>query len=125
MIRNLTKNKILSRNEFWAVSLFSRLRGLIGHDFSRFDGMVFEKCNGIHTFFMGMKIDVVFTDRTGTVLGAYPAVRRWKCCLVQPGAYITIELPEGTISRTETEKGDRLRLENIKYGAILPEDAKK
>ena len=60
---------------------------------------------------MGMEIDVIFTDREGTVLGVYPRVRRWKCCLLQPGAKITIELPAGTIEETETAKGDILRLE--------------
>lgn len=125
MIRNLTKNSILAKDEVWAVRCFSRIRGLIGHDFSRFDGMVFPDCNGIHTFFMGMKIDVVFTDKSGIVLGVYPEVRRWKCCLLQPGARVTIELPAGTIKRTETEKGDHLRLENMEYGAILSGAAKK
>ena len=105
--------------------MISRFRGLIGHDFSRFDGMVFPNCNAIHTFFMGMEIDVVFTDRDGTVLGAYPGVRRWKCCLFQKNAKVTIELPVGTIERTETEKGDILRLENVEYSAILPHEERK
>ena len=122
MIRNLTRGKNLAEEEFWARRLFARMRGLIGHDFSRFDGMVFPDCNAIHTFFMGMEIDVVFVDRNGKVLGAYPAVRRWKCCLMQPGAWATIELPAGTIEKTQTAKGDLLRLENMENRAILPSE---
>lgn len=125
MIRNLSKNTILAKEEFWAISIFSRFRGLIGHDFSRFDGMVFPDCNAIHTFFMGMDIDVVFTDMEGKVLGVYPRVRRWKFCLLQRGAKITVELPAGTIEKTETAKGDILRLENMEYSAILPHAERK
>lgn len=119
MIQNLTKKSILSEKEFWAVRLFSRMRGLIGHDFSKFDGMVFPDCNAIHTFFMGMRIDVIFVDHTGKVLGVYPSVRRWKCSLIQRGAWATIELPVGTIEKTRTAKGDILRLENAENHAIL------
>lgn len=124
MIRNLTKGTELSGKEFWAVSLFSRMRGLIGHDFSRFDGMVFPDCNGIHTFFMGMKIDVVFVNKENKVLGVYSAVRRWKPCLIQPGASMTIELPVGTIERTRTETGDHLLLKKPENSAILLSEKK-
>ena len=120
MIRNQTRNCVLSEKEIWATRLWTRMRGLIGHDFSRFDGMFFPHCSAIHTFFMGMKIDVLFIDKNGKVLGAYPAVRCWKPSLIQPGAWGTIELPVGTIERTETATGDILRLENTENSAILP-----
>ena len=74
---------------------------------------------------MGMDIDVVFTDMEGKVLGVYPRVRRWKFCLLQRGAKITVELPAGTIEKTETAKGDILRLENMEYSAILPHAERK
>ena len=74
---------------------------------------------------MGMEIDVVFTDMEGRVLGVFPRVRRWKFCLLQKGAKITIELPVGTIERTGTAKGDILRLENMEYCAILPHAERK
>ena len=121
MIWNQTRNCELSKNEIWATRLWTRMRGLIGHDFSKFDGMFFPRCSAIHTFFMGMKIDVLFIDKKGTVLGAYPGVCRWKPSLIEPGAWGTIELPVGTIERTETAIGDVLRLENAENGAILPE----
>ena len=119
MILNLSRNSVVSRNEVWATGLFTRFRGLIGHDFSRFDGMVFPNCSAIHTYFMGMKIVILFTDKSGKVLGVYPEVRRWKSCLMERGAWATVELPVGTIAKTQTEKGDILRLENEKNGAIL------
>ena len=125
MILNQTRNCVISENEVWATGLGTRFRGLIGHDFSGFDGMFFPRCSAIHTFFMGMKIDVLFIDKNGTVLGVYPEVRPWKPSLIEPGAWGTIELPAGTIARTETVKGDILRLENAENGAILPENRRK
>ncbi|MBE6406075.1 MAG: DUF192 domain-containing protein [Lentisphaerae bacterium] len=125
MIWNNSRNCMLCENEFWATRLFSRMRGLIGHDFSRFDGMVFPDCSAIHTWFMGMEIDVLFVDQHGVVLGAYPRVRRWKSCLMERGAWATVELPVGTIKKTQTAKGDILRLENVEKGAILPAAERK
>ena len=113
MIRNLSKNTILAEHEIMAVRCGTRVRGLIGHDFSKFDGMVFPACSAIHTFFMGMKIDVIFTDASGFVLGVYPEVPPWKFCLRERNSMITIELPAGKISETQTGKGDQLDFENI------------
>ena len=119
MIRNLTKNCTLAERERWAEDCFTRFRGLIGHDFSLFDGMVFPECSAIHTFFMGMEIDVIFIDREGVVLKACSRVPRWKSCLRQKGAWATIELPAGTVSVTQTSEDDILRLENMETDAIL------
>lgn len=125
MIRNRTKNTILARSERLAVHWFTRLRGLIGHDFRSFDGMVFPDCSAIHTFFMGMKIDVLFLDGNGTVLRACPAVPPWKPCLTERNSSVTVELPEGTIAGTQTGTGDSIRLENPENGAILPWNKRK
>lgn len=125
MIRNLTKNCFLAERERWATGYFTRFRGLIGHDFSLFDGMVFPDCSAIHTFFMGMEIDVLFIDRECTVLKACSNVPRWKSCLKQKGAWATIELPAGTIFRTQTAEDDILRLENVRTDAILMQEQKQ
>ena len=125
MIRNRTKNTILASSERSAERWFARLRGLIGHDFCSFDGMVFPDCSAIHTFFMGMKIDVLFLDGNGTVMRACPAVPPWKPCLTEKRSCITVELPEGTIARTQTAAGDSIRLENPENGAILPWNMRK
>lgn len=112
MIRNFSKNITLSEKEYYAVDFFSRFRGLIGQDFSRFDGMIFPECGAVHTCFMKMKIDIVFLDESWKVVEVFPEVSPWKLCLHASGASVTVELPAGTIFRTKTEKGDMLRLEN-------------
>ena len=125
MIRNRTRNTVLAVSERRADRWFSRLRGLIGHDFSEFDGMVFPDCSAIHTFFMGMKIDVLFLDDAGIVKRACPEVPQWKCCLMEKNASVTVELPAGTISGTQTAVGDLIGLENAEKNAILSRDVEK
>lgn len=113
MIRNITKNKTLASREIYAERFSLRFRGLIGRRFDSFDAMVFPRCSAVHTFFMGMKIDILFLDRSGRVLGAYPAVPPWKCCIMERGAAFTLELPEGSIFLSGTEAGDMISLETI------------
>ena len=125
MIRNLTRNTVLAESERLADRWFIRLRGMIGHDFSAFDGMVFPDCSAIHTFFMGMKIDVLFLDENGMVRRACPEVPPWKCCLMEKSASVTVELPAGTISGTQTSVGDFIGLKNEKKNAILSGDLKR
>ncbi len=56
-----------------------RARGLIG---TRFlppgEGMLIERCNAIHTFFMSFPIDAVFLDRQNRVVKTVRGIRPWK-----------------------------------------------
>lgn len=108
MVRNLTKECVLAVREKHAGSFPERLRGLIGHDFSSFDAMLFASCNAIHTFFMAFPIDVIFADREKKVrktVKNFPPNRLYAGC---SGAFWTIELPQGTLEKTGTGIGDVL-----------------
>lgn len=80
MIRNLTRQTVLSCRTFHAVSFGDRLRGLIGRPFEQIgiDAMVFPACSCIHTFFMTFPIDVIFLGADNTVLATYPDCRPWR-----------------------------------------------
>ena len=108
MIRNLSRNSTLTRNEIRAESFFLRMRGLIGRRFEGFDGMLFPKCSAIHTCFMSMKIDVLFLSEDWKVLKACPEIPCWKMCVSSKNAYAVLELPAGTIMQTGTVPGDHL-----------------
>jgi uncharacterized membrane protein (UPF0127 family) len=58
---------------------------------------------------MRFAIDVVFVNRTGEVVKTYPLVRPWRIRLAARG-FAAVELPEGTIDRTDTRTADRLEL---------------
>jgi uncharacterized membrane protein (UPF0127 family) len=67
-------------------------------------------CESVHTFFMRFPIDLVYLSRDLKVKKVRHAVGPWRlsACLT---AHSLIELPAGTLKRTETRKGDRIVFE--------------
>ena len=102
MIRNLTRQTVLSYRTFQAVSFGDRLRGMIGRPF--------EQIGSIHTFFMTFSIDVAFLGADNTVLATHPDCRPWRPVVSCRGAQSVIELPAGALAHTGTLPGDRLDL---------------
>ena len=88
----------------------SRRTGLLGRsDFEDGEALVIAPSNSIHTFFMRFSIDVVFARRDGSVVSVRHAVKPWRLA-ASPRAYLVIELPAGTLARTQTRGGDRLTI---------------
>lgn len=112
MIRNLTRQTVLSYRTFQAVSYCDRLRGMIGRPFDQagIDAMVFPSCSSIHTCFMTFPIDVVFLGTDNTVLETYPELRPWRFAVWCRKAQSVIEFPAGALAHTGTMPGDRLDL---------------
>ena len=55
-----------------------RARGLIGRPRpAKGEGMLIEKCNAIHTFFMKYPIDATFLDRDGNVVKSVRGIPPW------------------------------------------------
>ena len=61
--------------------------------------------------FMRFGIDVVFLDRSGKVIRAAAGLRPWRISIAARGATEVVELPLGTIARSETQVGDVLVFE--------------
>ena len=121
VILNLTKQTVPARSAHYAAGFGERLSGLIGKRFSAsLDGMVFDRCNAIHTFFMRYPIDVIFADEKYRVLKTVPAFPPWRPFLACRNAFYVIELPAGTLESTATAVGDQLDL----TGALSPETLK-
>ena len=77
-------------------SFLSRLKGLMFK--KNFDyGLVFPKCNSIHTFFMKKNIDVIMTDKHGNVIFTKANVKPWKIIWPKKDAYYTFEFPTNKI----------------------------
>ena len=122
VILNLTRQSVPARNARYASGFGTRLSGLIGKRFSSaMDGMVFDRCNAIHTCFMGYPIDVIFADEKYRVLKTVPAFPPWRPFLACRNAFYVIELPVGTLDSTATAVGDQLDL----TGALSPETLKQ
>ncbi len=86
-----------------------RIVGLLSVD--RLDpgtGLLIERTQSIHMFFMRFPIDAVFIDRSGRVAKAVTNLRPWRVVWWARGARDCIELPVGAIASSETQVGDQL-----------------
>ena len=84
----------------------ARTKGLLGRkQLDPGSGMWIVPCESVHTFFMQFAIDLVYLDRQNRIRKIRHAVPPWRvsACL---SAHSVIELPAGTVMRTQSEKGD-------------------
>jgi uncharacterized membrane protein (UPF0127 family) len=109
-VRNLTRGTSLGDAIDVADDSAARAKGLLKRD--RLDegsGLWIVPCEAIHTFFMRFTIDVLFIDRKHRVRKAVKRLAPWRMSMCLP-AHSVLELPAGTIERTNTQKGDRLEI---------------
>ena len=110
-IENLSRTTSVATSADVAAGLLKRGRGLMGvSEWRGQDGLVLERCNSIHTFFMRMPIDVVYLDREGQVLRVDEAMPPWRLGPLVWRAKRVLELPRGAIARSATRVGDRLHV---------------
>lgn len=72
---------------------------LIGNMFKKNikDGLLFDKCRAIHTFFMLEPIDVIATDNNDNIIKTYKNVNPWKILVAPKKTTRIYELPKNTI----------------------------
>ncbi len=108
-VNNVSRKQVLGETVREARSLFSRMKGLLGTDgLSPGDGLWISPCKSIHSFGMRFVFDAVFLGPDLKVLGKYERFRRNGISRVFWNACGVLELPAGTIERTETEVGDEI-----------------
>ena len=111
-IVNRSKDAVVAERAEVAETFVARLRGLLGR--RRLDdgyGMVIRPTDMIHTFFMAFPIDVVFLDASQRVLRVFPNMGKNRISPLVRHAACVVELPVGTIARTDTQPGDQLAFE--------------
>jgi hypothetical protein len=107
---NLTRGTVLVTQLEAAHTGPTRRKGLLGRDgLSPGEGLWIAPCESVHTFFMRFPIDLVYLDRRHQVKKVRSNVAPWRmsACL---SAKSVLELPAGTISETQTEQGDVLKI---------------
>lgn len=110
-VRNLTRGTSLGDAIEVADDSASRAKGLLKRDgLDEGTGLWIVPCEAIHTFFMRFTIDVIYIDRKRLVRKAVKRLAPWRLSACLP-AHSVLELPAGTIDRTNTQKGDRLEIE--------------
>lgn len=87
-----------------------RRKGLLGRDHLP-DGhaLWIVPCESVHTFFMRFPIDIVYLDRKHRVKKICSAVAPWRMS-ISLLAHSVLELPAGTIAKTNTQRGDLLEI---------------
>jgi hypothetical protein len=79
-----------------AITFKERLNGLMGK--TNFDyGMLFKKCNAIHTFFMKENIDVIGLDENNIIIYKYENLPKNQILNIKYSSNKTsiLELPQG------------------------------
>ena len=107
-LRNERTGAVVAARVLMAFDSASRRTGLLGREsLPEGTGLIIAPSNAIHTFFMRFSIDVAFVSKDGRVVKVRASVPPWRLTGAL-GAYAVVELPAGTLERTETRRGDRL-----------------
>ena len=88
-----------------AESVPARTVGLLGRKgLAPGEGMLIAHTGSVHMFFMRFAIDVVFLDRTKTIVKIVPNLRPWRIALARH-AKTALELPAGAAASLGLERG--------------------
>jgi len=113
-VDNLTRGASLAERCRVAASLRDRTVGLLATpSLSAGEGLLIERTQSIHMFFMRYPIDVVFFDRHATVVRTVTRLRPWRVVWWARGARDCLELPVGALEASGTLAGDRLAVEPL------------
>ncbi len=112
---NATKKSILSDRCHFADSVFKRMIGLLNRKtLSQGEGLLLDRCYGIHTFGMRFPIDVLFLDKELRVMRAVSALPPFRTCVVKYAVYV-LELPVGVVQSSHTEPGDQIQVRTTSH----------
>ena len=112
-VSNLTRQTILASQLELADRGEKRRKGLLGRSgLQDGAGLWIKPCEAVHTAGMQFPIDLVFLDRACRIKKVRSAVGPWRisACL---SAYSVLELPSGTILKSQTKAGDQLAIVQV------------
>ena len=107
-ITNVSRQTVLASCVEVADRGAKRRKGLLGRDhLPPGEGLWIVPCEAVHTVGMQFPIDLVYLDRSQRVVKVRSDVPCWRlsACL---SAHSVIELPAGTVLKTQTNRGDKL-----------------
>ena len=107
-ILNKSKNTALSIDAKLAKGFFDRVFGLLNKNNPR--SMIFNTHFGIHTFGLPEPIDVLILDSSSRVVKLGKEIRPNNMFLYNPIHSVVIELPAGTIEKSNTRLNDKINL---------------
>jgi uncharacterized membrane protein (UPF0127 family) len=110
---NRTRNAYLATHLSVAGTHWSRLRGLMGMDATRFpagDGLWIIPSRGVHTLAMKFPIDVLYLDTNKLVVHVEQNLKPWRVARVSLRTASVLELPGDTLKSSGTAIGDEIEI---------------
>lgn len=115
VVVNATKQTVIADRCCCANSFWKRLIGLLNRKAVGVgEGLLLGRCYGIHTFGMRFAIDIVSLDKDFRVLRIVKDLSPFSACALKKAAYV-MELPAGTLDRTQTMVGDQIHIHISDY----------
>jgi uncharacterized protein len=109
-------DQVLIHNCWIADTFIPRFLGLMGRNhISPDEGILFPKCNSIHTFFMRFPIDVVFLDENNSVVETIESLGAWRMLLPRRNTKHILELGANRIKELNIVVGDTLNCGGGKF----------
>ncbi len=108
MIKNKTKNTIISKDFKLLKGFLSKSKGLINSDSAK--TVVFYTRLGIHTFGVKYPIDVIIVDKKFEVVSIRENLQPNRMYLWNPKYNLVVELENGAVKRSQTEINDLLEI---------------
>jgi uncharacterized membrane protein (UPF0127 family) len=107
---NATKKTVISDNCHFANTVLKRVVGLLNRGrLDKGEGLLLDRCYGIHTFGMRFPIDVLFLDKDLCVIRVVKALPPYRTCVVKKSIYV-LEVPVGALDASRTGEGDQIQI---------------
>jgi uncharacterized membrane protein (UPF0127 family) len=114
IVQNLSRGTTLVSDGVVADNYWTRFKGLMGvRSLTDGYGLLLKNESAIHTFGMRLAIDVVYLDAAGAVLCVTRAMPPSRIGPLVRGTRNVLELPIGTLARTNTQQGDQLEIKVV------------
>ncbi|HEX9199320.1 MAG TPA: DUF192 domain-containing protein [Acidobacteriaceae bacterium] len=120
-VTNTTRGITVGDSVELADTSLKRMFGLLGRrGLDVGGGLWIKPSSGVHTFGMAFKIDVVGLDHDLKVIKLWRCLAPFRVTSVSLKLKSVIELPCGTISRSQTRIGDQLQISAVSESDAAP-----
>ena len=110
-VENISRSSVVSERCRVASTMGERMVGLLrSPEPLPGEGLMIERTQSIHMWFMPYAIDVIFFDEQKRVTKTIARLRPWRLVPWAPGARDCLELRVGSIEGSGTRVGDELRI---------------
>ena len=116
---NLTKNTWLATKIRKADNFLTRLVGLLKRStLGPEEALWLMPSKGIHTIGMKFPIDVIFLTKDNLVLSVTSGLPPYRISGVHLRSFSVLELPNGTVKKSQTEVGDQLEISLVETSGM-------